>query len=134
MIHIFQNPQAAAAFKAGVEFANDGALEADLSADRRVLITTDAADDPDGTGPVEVRDYSDESSYFVPLHGAILRIRCAKHTRIPQLNSTEHEGGECGACIHEKLRALALDMAALADEFPSEFATRIRNTLIDHNV
>jgi hypothetical protein len=43
----------------------------------------------------------------------VLSIRCTRHIAVRQLNTTEHSGGECGACIAEerdRLRA-ALEAA-----------------------
>jgi hypothetical protein len=44
---------------------------------------------------------------------SVLRIRCTRHFKVPQLNANEHSGGECGACIAEERDALARQVESL---------------------
>jgi hypothetical protein len=45
----------------------------------------------------------------------VLCIRCTRHIAVPQINKTEHSGGECGACIVEERDALAAKVEQLRE-------------------
>lgn len=47
----------------------------------------------------------------------VLLIRCIKHISVPQQNSTEFSGGECGACIAAERDTLKQSHAKLLEDY-----------------
>lgn len=62
-----------------------------------------------------VKESDDLPKNMEPPISALLYARCAEHYQVKQLNATESDGAECGACIGEEVKFLNATLLDLLD-------------------